>query len=166
MVSRVNWNSNRETHAPDWTCPYCGKTCGGSCGGWGGKRHQHVTITRQGHRWNWQRHTPGTVWTSRESYVTELDAAIDAIGIARCYGVAVRLPLHLRKPIVDHFRGVGYLAYVKGNPFEDCRNEFERLGWTLAALEDQRLTAQAEALFVERESPFSVESEWRVEVHA
>lgn len=124
---------------------------------------QHVTIAQQGGRYNWQRHTPGAVWTSRESYATELDAAIDAIGIARCYGVAVRLPLHLRKPIADHFRGVGYLAHLNGQPFEDCRNEFERLGWTLAALADARQTAEAEALFVERESPFMVEAPaWQV----
>lgn len=127
---------------------------------------QHITITERDGRWNWQRHTVGLVWTSRDSYATELAAAVDAIEIARIYRAAVRLPLHLREPIADHYRGVGYMAYTNGKPMEDCHNEFERLGWTLAALEDARLTAEAAGLFVERESPFAVESEWKVEVYA
>lgn len=153
MVSKVNRNNNREDVVSRENT---------------GKPAQHIAITQRDGRWNWQRHTPGTVWTSRETYATELDAAIDAIGIARCYGVAVRLPLHLRRPIADHFRGVGYMAYLRKQPIGDCRNEFERLGWTLAALEDARLTAEAEALFVERESPLAVESPaWQVtEVYA
>ena len=167
MVSNVNWNSNRDdvvsrentpAHGPTCGCPKMLKWCDYSCMRDNGRKPaQHITIAQRGDRWNWQRVTAGSIWTSRETYATELDAAIDAIEIARIYRVAVQLPLHLRPAVADHYRRVGRMAYLRNGLFEDCRNEFERLGWTEAKLADARQTAEAAALFVERESPFAVE---------
>ncbi len=159
---------SQENTRRDPTCA-CGKRdyCDNSCNTFRSPA-QYITIAQHGNRFNWQRHTAGLVWTSRETYATELDAAIDAVGIARCYGVAVRLPVHLRKPIADHYRNVGRMAYLRQQPLDACHNEFERLGWTLASLADARMTAEAAALFVERESPFAIEhvDERMIEVYA
>lgn len=142
MIAHVS-RENTHRHAPEWTCPYCGKSCNGTCGGWGGRKPETITITQRDGRWNWQRHTAGLIWTSRESYATELDAAIDAIEIARIYRAAVRLPFHLRAGVAAHYQSVGVARFRRDEDVADCRNEFERLGWTQAKSADGRVTKTA-----------------------
>ncbi len=122
-------------HGPKPLCPYCGaEGCRGECGR-GRRPAQYVSI-KQGcdGRFHWQRWTPGLCWTSRESYPTALAAAIDAVHIARCYGVAVVLPRELRPAVATHFRNEGAAKFLAGQMQDDCLNAFERLGWTLAKL--------------------------------
>lgn len=132
---------SRETGPkPEYVCPWCHRSgCRGECGGRRSaavaRPEQHLSIREDSRgRWNWQRWTPGLCWTSRESYPTALAAAIDAVHIARCYGVAVVLPRELRPAVATHFRNEGAAKFLAGQMQDDCLNAFERLGWTLAKL--------------------------------
>ena len=164
-ASCVNWNNRNESHGPDYVCPGCGRplsccTCSGR------KPAEHVTITQRDGRWNWQRHTAGLIWTSRETYPTATAAAIDAVYIARYNGVAVSLPEDVRAGVAAHFKTVGAGYFYRGLPLAECRNDFKRQGWAAAFIGANPFTAEAEAVLAERESPFAVETEWRVEVYA
>lgn len=159
MIAHVS-RENTQAQRPTCGCPKLLDYCDYSCMR---RKPETITITQRDGRWNWQRHTAGLIWTSRDSYATELAAAIDAIEIARCFRASVQLPLHLRPAVAEHYRKVGHMAYLHGEAFEGCRNEFERLGWTQAKLADARMTAEAVSLFVESESPFAIETPvWQV----
>src|SRR5690606_14978851 len=82
--------------------------------------------------WTWQRHTATRIETSRTNFRSANVAAVAAVIVARCHGVPAVLPRSTRPAVATYYRKHGKTLYDAGELVGACRNEFERLGYTLA----------------------------------
>lgn len=87
-------------------------------------------------RYHWQRETGASIYRSRESFASELEAYTAAARIAACYqslgGSRLLMPYHIHRTLVADWRAQGRRLYEYGFEPDMCWNDYQKAGYAEA----------------------------------